>query len=263
MTTQPDAALVRKLASDMLTGETLRPLDTSPASLADAYAIQDAVVAHLLDSDARAGVGGFKIAANSAALMERFGIDEPASGHIFSDEIQQAPASRPASDFAEFAYEPEIAAVMGARLVPDNAPFSAEEVAEAIDRFVPSLELLDMRNIDMAAVPFLAVLAQNITNAGAVLGGEGIKPSLIDTDRIHTTVTINGEPELDVTGAAPQSPVEAVRWLANHLAERGMGLEPGQIVLCGTHAPIRKVKGPAVIRVEMSGLGSLEYEVTG
>jgi len=48
----------------------------------------------------------------------------------------------------------------------------------------------------------------------------------------------------DVTGAVPQPPVEAVLWLTNHLAARGLTLEAGPTVLCGTHSPIWYHKGP-------------------
>ncbi len=58
----------------------------------------------------------------------------------------------------------------------------------------------------------------------------------------------------DVTGAVPQPPVEAVLWLANHLAARGLTHEAGQAVLCETHSPIWYDKGLCEICLEISGL---------
>ena len=116
---------------------------------------------------------------------------------------------------------------MGSTLSPQDAPFDKEQVMRAIDRFVPALELLDMRNADMQSVHIADAIAQNISNVGAVRGGPGASPDQLDADAIHTVVSIDGKIVHDVTGAAPQQPVEAVLWLANHLAARGLTLEAG------------------------------------
>jgi 2-keto-4-pentenoate hydratase len=250
--------IAERITRDMLDGAPFEPYSSElPRSLEAAYLLQDEVAARLADSGARGPVAGWKMAANSQALLERFGLKEPVSGRIFADQIHEAMPVLKASDYSEFAFEPEIAAVMGRTLGPRDAPFTADQVADAIVRLIPAIELLDMRQTNMAAVHIPDAVAQNISNVGAVRGGPGVMPHELDLKSVRTVLRVNGEVVHDATGAAPQSPVEAVTWLANHLSARGLSLAAGQIVMCGTHSPIWYHKGSGEIRVEMSGLGSV------
>ncbi|MBO6902627.1 MAG: fumarylacetoacetate hydrolase family protein [Rhizobiaceae bacterium] len=249
-------SVAARITRDLLDGAAFEAYRTEPPrSVEAAYELQDAV--SVLLAGVRGRVAGWKIAANSPALLERFGLKEPVSGRIFANQIYEGPAVLKVADYAQFAFEPEIAAVIGRTLTSRDAPFGADQVADAIARFVPSLELLDMRMTDMKAVHIPDAVAQNISNAGAVRGGPGAAPGEFDVADVRTVLSINGEVVYDVTGAAPQSPVEAVTWLANHLSARGLSLEAGQIVTCGTHSPIWYHEGAGEIRVEMSGLGSV------
>lgn len=228
---------------------------TPPRDLKGAYQLQDAVTESLTADPAFGSVAGWKIAANSAALMARFGVDEPLSGRIFAGQRHNSPANLKASAYRQFAIEPEIAAIMGATIAPQDVPYDTETVRQAIDRFVPSMELLDMRDADMPNIHLPDAVAQNISNVGTVVGGPGIAPDQIDTAAIRMTLSLDGEILHDVTGGAPQRPLEAVTWLANHLSARGLSLQAGQVVLCGTHTPIWYHEGAGQITVSMSGLG--------
>jgi 2-keto-4-pentenoate hydratase len=228
---------------------------TPPRSAQDAYAIQDRVARALA---AELGpVAGWKIAANTPALMGRFKLDEPATGRVFASLRRDSPAELRAADYRQFALEPEIAAIMGETLQGDGAPFTRDRVLAGIARFIPAMELLDMRETDMPNTHIPDAIAQNISNVGAVLGGPGCAPDGLDPGSIRTVLRIDGDVRHDVTGAAPQDPLDAVTWLANHLAARGLTLEAGQVVLCGTHSPIWYHEGSGEITVEMSGLGSV------
>ncbi len=253
---------VAGIVGDIVDGTPFQPYATDPPrDFASAYADQDAVTARLISGGHRGAVAGFKIAVNSKALMDFFRIAEPASGRIHADQASQSPARRRVSDFSDFAFEPEIAAVLKAPIAPSAGMIDRDQALEAIDRFVPALELLDLRRAKLTDVHLPDVIAQNITNAGAVLGDGGADPSTFDPRTLVTTVSVSGQPPVEVVGAAPQDPVEAVCWLANHLGQRGIGLEAGQFVLCGTHLPLQPLEGPAEIVAEMSGLGRAELSL--
>jgi len=248
----------RKIVEDMNARAPFDGYTTVPSrTVVEAYAIQDAVTRTLLEDGHRSGLAGWKIAANSPMLMDKFKLTEPATGRVFEDQRHESPATLPAADFGQFAFEPEIAAIMSDTLDPADAPFDRQTVLAAIERFVPAMELLDMRNIDMPTAHIPDAIAQNISNAGVVLGGPGVPADTLDETTVRTVLTIDGSVDHDVTGAAPQSPVAAVTWIANHLAARGLSLEAGQIVLCGTHSPIWFHEGTGEIKVEMSALGDV------
>ncbi len=253
---------VAGIVADILQGRSYRSHSSDPPrDFDDAYRLQDEVHERL-SSGERGPIAGYKIAVNSAALLSHFGLQEPVSGRVYATQTSSSPARRRIGDYSDFAYEPEIAAIMGESISPSEAPVDRAQVIAAIDRFVPALELLDLRHSKPPEVHLPDMVAQNISNAGAVLGGDGIKPSDLEMEGITTTVLVSEQQPIEVTGAAPQDPVEAVTWLANHLAQRGIGLEAGQFVLCGTHIPMQPVKGPAEISVEMSGLGRVTLSLS-
>ncbi|PLS21382.1 2-keto-4-pentenoate hydratase [Neptunicoccus cionae] len=250
--------VAQNILEDVQSGAPFKPYSETPLRTVEAaYEIQDLLTRRLETSDVRGPVAGWKIAANSVALMERFKLKEPATGRVFSKQRQESGVDLKASNYTQFAFEPEIVAVMKDTLLPGDTPFTAKQVAAAIDRFVPGLELLDMRHTDMPNTHIPDAIAQNISNVGAVTGGPGVPPEALDTAAIRTVLRINGEVQHDVTGAAPQDPLTAVTWLANHLASRGFALEAGQVVMCGTHSPIWYHEGTGEIEVSMSGLGSV------
>ncbi|WP_069300498.1 2-keto-4-pentenoate hydratase [Neptunicoccus sediminis] len=250
--------LAQNILRDVQSGVPFKPYsETPPRSVESAYEIQDLLTGHYENPEVFGPVAGWKIAANSQALMERFKLKEPATGRVFSKQRKDSGVALTAADYSQFAFEPEIVAVMKDTLAVDKAPFTSDQVAAAIARFVPGIELLDMRQTDMPNTHIPDAIAQNISNAGAVTGGPGVPPGALDTAAIRTVLRINGEVQHDVTGAAPQDPLSAVTWLANHLAARGYALEAGQIVMCGTHSPIWYHEGTGEIEVSMSGLGSV------
>lgn len=254
---------------DLMTRDLLEPRPFAayptdpPRDLAQAYDLQRALSRRLIAGGAHGHVAGWKIAANNPALLERFGLREPISAPVFSGQIRRSPARLDRGDYLQFAFEPEIAAIIGRDIAVTDGPPDRETVADAIDRFVPAFELLDMRGIDMPSVHIADAVAQNISNVGLIFGGPGIAPRDLDISTLRTRVTVDGRAELDTTGAAPEHPLDAVAWLAGHLGRRSETLRPGDVVLCGTHCPIWYLDGAVRVEVEMSGLGTAAFDISG
>ena len=220
------------------------------------YTVQDAVVARLTGEGARGAVAGYKVAANSAALMRTFGLQEPVSARLFADQLHESPAGIDIANWREPAFEPEIAAILGGD-VPSDA--DAERAADAVRLLVPAFELLDMRGIDKPPSDIAEAVGQNITNEGVVVGGPGVAPrDLGDLDALTMRLTIDGAEATSVTGGAPQHPFDVVAWMAHHLAARGLVLRAGMVVLCGTHTPIQYPSRGARVIMEMTDLGRVE-----
>ncbi len=103
----------------------------------------------------------------------------------------------------------------------------------------------------------------NVFNAGIVLGAASVSPHDVYADSIQTTLSLDGEVVGDVTGAYPQEPIEAVQWLINHCVARGIALEPGMVVMCGTHIPIRLLEDHVrAVDITMTGLGTVGFTLT-
>jgi len=234
------------------------PQGLDDAPFAAAYAFQDAYVAAV-----GLPVGGYKLAVNGAPQMAHFGVSEPAAARVFAREMCENDAVLYKSRFDAVSIEPEIAAVMGPGV--ENLSGSVDRVAAmaAIESFRPAIELIDQRGIPMPEVKLDQAIALNVFNAGLVLGEGAIAPDELDLDALEVTLDIDGERVAAAKGAAPQHPGDAVAWLIGHLSARGLRLQPGMVVMCGTHLPLR-VLDPEVRQVEvaMSGLGRVGFTLT-
>jgi len=223
--------------------------------LATGYAVQDRVAARLLADGVRRGLAGYKVALNAPAAMARMGVKEPLSARLFEDQRCDSGADLRGKVYRQFAFEPEIAALIAQDLPPRAAAHDRAAVAGAVSRLVPALELLDPRGLDIAASSLPDVVAQNISNAGVVIGGPGVSVAEFDALRITTTVELDDRTVATVTDGLPQHPLDVVAWMADHLAARGLQLRSGMVVLCGSHTPIQHPGAARSVTVTMSGLG--------
>ncbi|MEX0971569.1 MAG: hypothetical protein WD046_14110 [Paracoccaceae bacterium] len=219
-----------------------------------AYAAQDAALGEL--AGARGGIGGYKIAYNSAAQLAALGQSVPGAAYVCAGQIVKSGARLVAADYDNLMIEPEIGAVLGQDLVPDKT-YMAADMAALVVRWVPVFELLDRRNSDgHFHVP--SVLAHNIFNEGAVVGGPGLA-TLPDLAELQSVVFDNGSRLHDAAGSAPQDPAEAAAFLANHFSRRGQIMKAGAVLLCGTHMPIYKPETGHELRFELGALGAVSF----
>lgn len=230
---------------------------SAPTSVAEAYALQAQVVEKL--AAAHGGIGGRKIAWNTAAQMEAMGLDEPGAACICADLVRRSPARLADADYHTFAIEPEICAILKTDLAPREHGHDRASVIEAVERLAPAFELLDPRG--MKKVPPFTILAQNINNRGIVIGGPGLAPADVDPAALRSVVTKNGEVMLDKAGAAPMDPLSAVAFLANRFNALGVTLKAGEALLLGAHLPPTPIPAPATMRFELGAMGAVEFTI--
>jgi len=92
------------------------PDDLRPASIAEAYAAQEAYYG--LAEPTYGAVAGAKIATTTKVMQQLMGINHPCGGAIFSRTIHRSPAKLRAADFVNLRIESEIA-LMGVRRALD------------------------------------------------------------------------------------------------------------------------------------------------
>ncbi len=249
--------IVDAIAADIAAGAPMRAFADRLPFPESGYAAQDAVIAKLAKTTP---VGGYKIAWNLPALMEKFHLSEPGAACVFAHRIRRGHADLAQADFADFMIEAEITAILSADIAPRSGGHDRQSVAASVERFVPSFELLDRRGGEPVHPPSL--IANNIFNAGAVIGGPGLAPSEIDFDALETVVEHDGAEILRKTPAWPMNPLDSLVFVANHFNARGVALAAGAIVLCGAHTPIIPLPGPARMTMRVGGLGEASFEIS-
>ena len=241
-----------------------RPLpgELAPATPAEAYAIQEAFVA------ARAkrlgAVVGYKIALSSAAMRRFVGVDAPQAGAMHLSTLRRSPARIRAADYVGLIVEFEIAVELAEDLPAADAPFSRERVAKAVGAIMPAIEIADDRGADYAQLVRhpLDLIADNTWNEGAVLGRAATDWRSLDLGKIRAVATINGSPVGEGVGAeAMGHPLDAVAWVANHLASLGHSLIRKEIIITGSLVTSKRVKAGDQVRFDLEGAGSVELRI--
>lgn len=241
-----------KIISEICALAPFQPRENEIDGIEHAYRIQTEVTAALLSDKPGRRIAGYKIAFNKGASMEYYGTSEPCYAPMFSDHIHASGATLAMKDFNDLVIEPEIAVRL-------RSPLSGGEddatVAAAIT-LMPAIEVMDPRGAFAHDPSAAATVAQRVHSKGAVLGPDysGDAPDIAD---IVARLTVAGAPAGEAKGAAPQTPVDAVAWLAGRLAKDGLPLDAGMIIMTGTHLPARRTSELGEVVVTLAPLGSV------
>jgi 2-keto-4-pentenoate hydratase len=201
-----------------------------PQSLAEGYAIQDAMVAV-----AAQPVSGWKIAATSKAGQEHIGVTEPLAGRLFQKFILQDGARLPAAPLHMAVIEAEFAFRMARDLPPRGGAYQQAEVCDAVAALHLAIEVPDARFERFAEIGPAQIVADDAFASWFVLGEQVPDWQNLDLPARPVRAFKNGALFRESTGAnALGDPRIALTWIANHLAQRRIGLKAGDIVTTGT-----------------------------
>jgi 2-keto-4-pentenoate hydratase len=235
------------------------PREDAIHGLAHAYDIQKKVTAALLERRPGRRIAGYKIAFNRPASMDYYGLSEPCYAPLFSDQFHVGRAALRFDGFRDPVIEPEIAIRLSAALAGHE---DDSGVDAAIGALLPAIEIMDVRGAFSRDPSAAAAVAQRIHSEGAVIGQAGSLPTL-DVGAVVARLRVDGETQGEATGAAPQTPTEALRWLSRRLAADGLPLQAGMIVLTGAHLPGFALKAPCAVRVDIAPLGTVSLSLQG
>jgi 2-keto-4-pentenoate hydratase len=244
--------------------EPFRPIPETcaPRTVDEAYAVQETF--YTLLAATRGPVAGYKIALTSPVMQQMVGFHAPFAGAILAQTVHQSPMTLSRTDYGRLGIECEIAVQLGADLPAASAPYSRDQVADAVAAVVPAFELVDDRGADYAqlAALILTLIADNAWNAGIVLGSPGRDWRAIDLAAVRGALVINdavvGEGHgRDVMG----HPFEALVWLVNMLAQRGKTLTQGMVVMTGSIVATKFVNPGDTASLSVDGLGEVQLSV--
>jgi 2-keto-4-pentenoate hydratase len=237
----------------------LQPLvgDAAPKVEADGYRIQDAV--HGLLAADFGKLVGYKIGCTSPVMQQYLDIPHPCSGGVFAKGIYESGASLRTKDFVRVGVECEIAVKLARDLSATEAPFTAEWVGEAIEAYLPAIEIVDDRYVDWQSIGAPTLVADDFFAAGCVLGNPVARSAAPDLLKVVGRALINGVEVGQGTGADVLGhPHNALAWLANHLAATDKGLRAGEIVLTGSLIKTVWLNAGDHVVMELAGLGRVE-----
>ncbi len=234
----------------------------APRSVPDAYAVQAEYVG--LRAVQLGSVAGYKIALTTAAMRAMAGIPDPVAGDLLEQSLRRSPARVRAADYMRLLVEFEIAVELGEDLPAVHAPYTRERVAQAVAAVMPALELADDREADLALLRAhpLMLIADNAWNEGAVLGAPVRDWQRIDLAALRGVARINGVAVGEGAGADVMGhPLEALAWVANNLASRGLGLWRSDVVITGSLVTSKMPKPGDHVRFELGALGAVELSI--
>jgi 2-oxo-3-hexenedioate decarboxylase/2-keto-4-pentenoate hydratase len=220
-----------------------------------AHAICESNVARRVVTGER--VAGYKVGFTNLAVREKMGLPDSTYGYLLESMILASGGSLDLAEVIAPKIESEICVRLGRDLAGPGV--TAEDVLAAADAVRAAFEICDARIIDWKC-PYPDFLADNGFSSRIVLGQSEWRP-IREVDILGESVVLSKDGEAFADGRgemAMGSPAKAVAWLANKLADRGKGLEAGQLVMTGTLTPITPIERGATYVATFSTLGQVE-----
>jgi 2-keto-4-pentenoate hydratase len=251
-------AAAQIIASARRSRTPLKPLagEFAPKTEAEGYLVQDALHG-LLAADFGTRVG-YKIGCTSEVMQQYLDIPHPCGGGVFANSVHDSGASIRSSDFVRVGVECEIAVRLARDLAPSQAPFTADTVAQAVDAYLPAIEIVDDRYQEWQTLGAPTLVADDFFAAGCVLGKPVAPSAAPDLLRVIGRAIINGVEAGQGAGADVLGhPHNALAWLGNHLAATGKRLRAGEIVLTGSLVKTVWLNAGDEVKMELQGLGKV------
>jgi 2-keto-4-pentenoate hydratase len=253
-----DAALLRQ-AADLLweadrTRQPVAPVRELLGTATDidvGYAVQELNLHRSLGAGRR--VSGRKIGVTSKAVQEQIGVDRPDFGTLYADTEYGDGTEIPASRLIQPRAEAEVALVIGREL--NRAPHGFAEVVRAVEFALPAIEVVDSRIADWQ-ISIVDTVADNASCGLYVVGSRPVPLSAFDIRTVPMSMTIDGvEVSTGVGAACLGNPIAAARWLADTLCERGIPLQPGDVLMTGALGPMQPIAAGDLVVARFGELG--------
>lgn len=225
---------------------------TPPASLTDAYAIQERAVAL-----AGGKVAGWKVGRINPPLDNQLGTNRLA-GPIFADSVRDGRGTSPAMPvFADGFAAGEAEFLLRIARAPDPAKtsYTMDEAAELIDAVHVGIEVASSPFPGINALGPLVTISDFGNNHGLVIGDPIPDWRSLDFLDWPVTLLIDGVQAGAATARAMlDGPIGAARFLFESSAARGVALEAGQWISSGAVTGVHEVPVGAMVMATFNGM---------
>jgi 2-keto-4-pentenoate hydratase len=234
------------------------PAAVRPATPEAAYRCQDQVTQDLLGHYG-GEVAGYKIACTNVTAQRQLHVDGPFYGRLLSSFCYDSPARVDPRQFFMRVIEAEFGFRFARDLPPASTPRSRDEIAAALEGVLPSIEIVDSRYESWTTIGAPSLIADNACHAAWVRGLVLKSWQEIDLAAQPVQVVVNGNVIRRGSGRAVLGhPLNALQWLVNTLASRGLGLKAGQYVTTGVTSEIYMAEPGDRITADFGPVGPAE-----
>lgn len=219
----------------------------APADLDAALAIQaEAFKARGED------VAGWKVAVRSDL--------GPVAAPIAGSRVIRSGGQLAAPERGLLGIEVELAVRLGA---PIRRPIDRAGLLAAADAFLVGVEICATRFTDVRSTPFLALLADDMSNYGYVKGEASPLERLAAFELPRCQVMVNGSEIFSGPLSHPDGDplTAALTWLGTSDGW-GASLDTGQFITTGALCGLLPIAGPCQIEVEAGKFGSIRFWLT-
>ena len=225
------------------------PEECRPKDLADAYSVQNLVLAELGE------VAAWKVGAGSPEGL-------PACAAIARATLFETGARLPPELFNLVGVEAEIAYRFSNDLPPREEAYTEGEVAAAIETIHAAIEISDTRFLSWASQDRLSHIADQL-NHGTLVIGPGVRNwRELDPIRQRVLLTINGVLSSDMIGGNPAGdPMRLLEWLANDGSRMLGGIRAGHVVTTGSMTGVVFKSLPVDVRADLVGYESVRVMI--
>ena len=227
------------------------PAALAPQTLAEAYAIQHALLREL-----HSDIAGWKASLFSAD--DGICAPLPACAVLDAPTYPQA-LNPPVLGSGPFGTEAEIAFRLGHDLPPlaGGVRYDRATVCAAVVSAHAVIEVVSSRYVDDNAVPLFGRVADGFMNLLLVVGPSCPDWRQLNLRELPLEVRIDGMPVHQARGGHPLGdPLVPLVWLANHLSQLGRGLRGGEVITTGSCSGVQTVKADQTVSAFFTGLGT-------
>jgi 2-keto-4-pentenoate hydratase len=262
-------ASLEEAARRIVTARTTRtpfvglPSALQPRSEAAAYDLQDLVRDQLI----AAGQGrlvGYKIGCTTPVMQRYLNVDHPCAGNILARGLTRSGAVLPLKDYVHPGFECEIGVELKQPLDAAAGPFDRTAVAAAVGAVFAAIEVVDDRYVHWPSLDAPTLIADDFFHAGVVVGQRQTDWKAADLGPDLSAVTgaarVNGTEVGRGRGADIMgNPLEALAWLANHCAGRGVSLPRGTLVSLGSLVQTHWLEPGDTAEIEIERMGVVNF----
>lgn len=247
------AAQLRSAAESGVPCSPIRDVLGTETDIDVGYAVQEVNVNLEIASGRR--VSGRKIGITSKAVMEQVGVDQPDFGTLFVDMEFGDGVPIPAERLLQPRAEAEVALVLEHDL--DQGEHGFNDIISATAYALPSIEIVDSRIADWN-IRIVDTVGDNASCGLYVLGGKPVSLRDVDLRTIPMRMDIDGETAATGEGAACLGhPLNAARWLADVMSQRGTPLRAGDVVMTGALGPMKPIEAGSSVVCDFGPLGTV------